>query len=118
MKICDVHWKMMRDSIEAHGMSSLVMKSAEAAMENTMAELNGQEASFDPLMSMHWHWTNAALRNGGLYLMGPDENGNDYCPMCEFITHINDFFPQKEIDDVSKEMAKYCREEGLIPKIS
>lgn len=119
MRICKEHWQMMRDSIDEHGMTSLVAKSGEEAMENTLAEFQGQEAPFDPLMSMHWHWTNSALHNGGLYLLGLDENGKEYCPVCEFMTHLDSFVnPKKEIDDVSKEMVKYCREKGLIPRVS
>ncbi len=100
MQICKPHWDMMRKSIDERGMSGLVAKSV------------------DPLMSQNWHWTNEALRCGGLYVMTLKEDGTHYCPLCEFEAHAEGFVAQEAIDSVSDQMAAWCRSEGLLPKVS
>ena len=118
MRICQIHWTMMRAVVDNHGMSSLVAKDGEAAMSNIVADLQGEpdpnKERFDPLMSMHWHWTNSALKNGGLYLLSPQANGEPHCPICEFANHYADFDALTEIEKVGAQMAIHCRENGLI----
>lgn len=120
MRICKDHWAVIRSAIEVRGLSGLVAKDSKEAHKNLMAELEGgAQPPFDPLMSMHWHWHNAALRNGGLYLLSEDPSGkNDgqYCPLCEFVAHAQGFDDKKEIDSVADQILAWCREEGLVPK--
>lgn len=119
----------MRDAVDERGMTGLVAKSGEAAVEDQVRQLEEAQhtgevseqttkETFDPLMSMHWHWTNGALRNGGLYLMGVyyDENNveHHYCPICEYVKHMKDFDAKKEIESVADQMRVYCVEQKLI----
>lgn len=102
-------------------MTELVARDGNEAFENISSELQGDKPPFDPLMSMHWHWMNGALREGGLYLMGqPEDGSNDghYCPVCEFAKHYAEFDANDEIGKVADQMAEHCRTEGLIPKVS
>lgn len=121
MRICPEHWEMIRASVRNHGMDALGAKSGEAAMERIVANLQGGKdapSDFDPNMSHHWHWTNNALKAGGLYLMGQKEDGTEYCPICEFVAHCPGGFDAKqEIDAISAQMQAWCREQGLIPKV-
>lgn len=122
MKICTAHWKVIRDSIEERDMSKLVAQSGKEAADNFVAELEGGEAPFDPLMSHHWHWVNGALRNGGLYLMTVDEKANPgneghFCPLCEYEKHMEGFDAKKDVDSVSDQMLEHCRKIGLLPKV-
>lgn len=119
MRICAEHWQMMRDAIDAQGLGSLVARSGEEAHANMVAELNGEpddkNERFDPLMSMHWHFTNNALRAGGLYLMTPNpETGEPYCPICESEKHAVGFIAKPQIDRIAGEIAIWCRANGLI----
>lgn len=117
MKICQSHWTAMRATIDRHGLSDLIAKDGEAAMQGIVAELEGDDAAFDPLMSMHWHYMNWALGGGGLYLLGPSEDGSNdgaYCPVCELITHIADFNADQSFDEVAQAMVKHCIDKGLI----
>lgn len=121
MRICQPHWQLMRDAVEVHGMSGLVARDGESAVENAVADLqqepDPEHKRFDPLMSIHYHFTNNAIRCGGLYLMGQREDGeNDghYCPVCEFEKHMPGFVAKPEIDKVAEQMAGWCREQGLI----
>lgn len=133
MKICKAHWQMMRDAVDARGMMGLVAKSGDAAMEDQVQQLEEAQATgsvseqttrdtFDPLMSMHWHWMNGALRNGGLYLMGqndaPDAEDRHYCPVCEYAKNVRDFSAEKEIGSVADQMREYCVEQELLAKPS
>lgn len=118
MKICKDHWQLCRDAIDSRGMSGLVAGSGEAAFENMRDELEGGKPPFDPLMSMNWHWSNGALKYGGLYIMGqnPDDPEGHYCPLCEFTKHAKDFDATVEIGRVADQMLEHCRAEGLVPK--
>jgi hypothetical protein len=121
MKFCKEHWQLCRDAVDERGMSPLVAADGEEAMERTVEELQGGKAKFDPLMSLHWHWTNSALRNGGLYLMGQNETGENeghYCPVCEFAKHMAGFDAKSAIGGIADQMAEHCRAEGLIPRAS
>lgn len=121
MKPCADHWKMMRDAIEEAGMSSLVAINGEEAAKNMATELEGGEAPFDPLMSMHWHWMISAMRIGGLYLLGQTEDGSNdgqFCPVCEFAKNWPGFDAKEDIETVAKQMQAHCRERGLIPRVS
>lgn len=123
MKICQAHWDMIRQSIETHGMDSLVTKTAEGAAEQIAKQASGvpEEKNFDPLLSHHWYWSNMAMEFGGLYLLGVDPSGaNDgkYCPVCEAAKHASDFEPQAQIDMVSKAQADWARSADLLPPVS
>lgn len=121
MRFCKDHWDLCRKTVDDFGLGGLVAKDGETALENIVDELKGNTPKFDPLMSMHWHWTNEALRCGGLYLMGQNKTGvNDgqYCPMCEFEKNVPDFDAKESVEAVAKQMAEWARTEGLIPKVS
>lgn len=132
MKICADHWKTMREEIEQRGLSGLIAKTGEAAMEAEVRQLEEAKATgtvseqttketFDPLMSMHWHFTNNALQCGGLYLLGPREDGKndgEYCPVCEFEAHQPGFVAEDQIGVVADQMRDYCLEQGLIARPS
>lgn len=131
MKICKDHWQMMRDAVEERGLSNLVAKSGEAAIDNEVRQLEEHQQTgevseetlketFDPLISMNWHWCNNALRNGGLYIMGQNEDGvNDghYCPICEYVKHVEGFEAKSEIESVADQMRAYCVEQKLVPAV-
>lgn len=123
----------MRDAIEQNGLSGLVAKDSKAALENEARQLEETKQAgsvgnqtlretFDPLMSMHWHWTNAALHNGGLYLMTVDEkanpdNGGHFCPVCEFEKHSEGFNASDAIHSVATQMRAYAIEQKLVPGV-
>lgn len=121
MRICADHWALMRAAVGENGMTALVAPDGETAHADLVAELRGESdpdhKRFDPLMSMHWHWTSHALRTGGLYLLMGKEDGTPYCPVCEFAAHYADFDPAAQINQVAVQMADYCRTEGLIAKL-
>ena len=122
---------MMLDAVESRGMSGLVAKSGEAAVEDQVRQLEEAQATgtvseqttrdtFDLLMSMHWHWMNGVLKNGGLYVMGnnPNDPEGNYCPVCEFKSHVMDFNDKTEIESVADQMRDYCIEQNLIARPS
>jgi len=119
MKFCMDHWNLCRAAVDDRGMTPLVAADGAEAIERTVEELNGGTPKFDPLMSMHWHWTNSALEAGGLYLMGQNDTGENeghFCPVCEFVKHSEGFDAKEAIGSVADQIAEYCRAEGLIPK--
>lgn len=125
MRICKDHWAMCRQAIEDRGMAGLVAKDGKTALDDTLADLQGEpdlkNERFDPLMSMHWHWMNNALQEGGLYLMGQTEDGSNdghYCPLCEYTKHAKGFDGSAAIGLVADQMLEFARGEGLVPKVA
>lgn len=118
MRICREHWQVCRDAIDSRGMGGLVAGSGEEAFERMTDELKGGKPPFDPLMSMNWHWSNAALESGGLYIMGqnPDDADGHYCPLCEFTKHAKGFDATTEVGRIADQMLEHCRAEGLVAK--
>ena len=82
-----------------------------------VTELQGGKSNFDPLMAMNNHWWSSALEDGGAYLMGQDEQGRPYCPICEYEKHAEGFDARSASGTVADQMQTYCRDEGLIPKL-
>ena len=82
-------------------------------MNSAIAELNGQktDAQYDPLMSATYMIYGNAVRAGGLYLMTTDEQGNEYCPLCEVDKHAG--LAQQWITGCCDSILTYCQEHGL-----
>lgn len=132
MKMCQPHWDTMRAAIVDRGLDGLVAKSGEAAVDAQVRQLEEAQRTgsvseqttketFDPLMSMHWHFSNEALRCGGLYLMtqrADGDNDGHYCPLCEFEKNAAGFAAKEEIGTVADQMRDYCIEQGLIARPS
>jgi hypothetical protein len=89
MKICESHWEKLRAAIKVRGIYDLVSDSGEEAIKRTVEVINGVDTveNFDPLLSANYMICGNALSAGGLYLMGVDESGKHYCPLCEAEKH-------------------------------
>lgn len=116
MQMCKPHWDMLRAAVDERGMNDLVAHDGKAAADNLVAELQGEPTRFDPLMELNNHFWAEALRCGGLYLMGLNEKGEHYCPICEFEAHGTRFDAKTQIGECADAMLAHCREEGLLPK--
>lgn len=79
MKICQRHWDMLRAAIDARGLSHLVARSGEEAIQR-LARADGTSdiLDYDPLMVCNWMIMNQGLHSGGPYLLTAD-----LCPICE-----------------------------------
>lgn len=110
------HWNDLREAIKERGLWHLVSKNGEEAIKSVTNQIEGKEHHYDPLMAGNFAiWSNA-LDAGGLYLMGKDENGNEYCPLCELDKHTN-CDPKasvKWITGCADEQLKICQEKGLV----
>lgn len=117
MKICQPHWDKLRQAINDRGLSGLIAGSGEKATESLVRQLEGSEdlSDYDPLMACNWAFHTEALRLGGLYLMGTDENGNQYCPLCEADFHGG--HAQEWIDGCADAQLEFAREKGLIARV-
>ena len=128
MRLCQKHWGELREAIRARGIYHLVAKDGESAMKRTVSEINGtaDDSTFDPLMAAYWAITGRAMELGGLYLMGQDENKNEYCPLCELDKFARNEDGSQPIPAASTQwingccdaQLRYCEEKGLVPKPS
>jgi hypothetical protein len=87
MKFCQPHWDSLRKAIDDRGLSDLVAPDAETAGLQMAQEFEqGPSAvTYDPLMAAHWAIVNNVgdlVPGGILYLMAPDEDGSERCPLC------------------------------------
>lgn len=123
MQFCQKHWDMLRAAINDRGLSHLVAKSSEEAMESIVAQLQGGEGDYDPLMDCYWMITNRALEVGGLYLLS-----GDLCPVCEAMKHTAhipalgsttnepagaEWVEKHWIDGPADAVLKHCQQQGL-----
>lgn len=120
MKICQAHWDSLRAAIKERGLDHLGAKNGEEAVERMQDELNGvaTDDTYDPLMSANWMISSNALQAGGLYLMGADEKGEQYCPLCEVEKHIGVGTAAEWIQGCTDSIRQHCIEKGLIAKPS
>lgn len=115
MKICEQHWADLRAAIHAKGMSHLVASNAEEVASRLRAELEGTAdgKTFDPLMAANNAIWAAALERGGLYLIGPRDDGSEYCPLCEARDRGGQD-PAQWIDGCTDAMRAHCVKLGLL----
>jgi hypothetical protein len=87
MRICLDHWGLLKKAMEDRGLMKFVSNSGQVVVEKLQSELAGAPKieTWDPLMAANLAIWNNALEMGGLYLMGTDENGSEYCPICESV---------------------------------
>lgn len=117
MKFCQPHWDELRKAVDDRGLSHLVAGDGQKAFEAMARELEGrpEPGDWDPLMAAHWAITAHALECGGLYLMGEDEQGNQYCPLCEAAKHKAN--PTEWINGCADAMLENARQKNLVPGI-
>lgn len=102
MKICDSHWKQLRAAIDKRGLQPFVSTSGEAAFDKIKLDLTTDGNTFDPLLNATFAIWNNALGLGGIYLLGVDEDGEEYCPICESMRNDGppeDFWIKNAVDE-------------------
>lgn len=89
MRFCTCHWNSLRKAVDDRGMTHLVARSGEDAVENQVAELEGRAtpANWDPLMAAHWAIAGKVMDAIG-HSQGPEAalaffGSADGCPLCE-----------------------------------
>jgi len=119
MKFCQPHWDELRKAIDDRGLSGLVAGDgikAAAAMERELKGMS-EPGDYDPLMSAHWAITSAALEAGGLYLMGDNPEGAEYCPLCEAEKQGGSGTASDWITGCCDAQLKHAREQKLVPDV-
>lgn len=117
MKICADHWEKLRKSLDEKGLTPFISGDGRKVAEKIEHQMLGAKGPdvFDPLMGANFAiWSNA-LEMGGMYMMGVDASGNEYCPVCEAVKngcHNEAWW----IESASVEQFLKAQELGLIPK--
>lgn len=88
MRICQTHFKALKEKVIDKGMGALISYDGVAAHERMAAEMEGTatNATYDPLLAACWMLMGMALERGGFYLLGSkpgDSSDGEYCPLCE-----------------------------------
>ena len=84
MKFCEAHWDRLREAIKVRGLEGLVSKDGQEAAAKMVVELEegSSKTTFDPLLGAHNAILSNTLRIAGLVILGADEKGEHYCPIC------------------------------------
>lgn len=114
MQLCKEHWERLKKAIADKGMSHLVAKSSEELASRLNKEIKNEHTVHDPLMAANMGIFGNALQQGGLYLMGRDEDGNQYCPLCEVKKHVSEDMDEKWIQASTDEQLEKCKAAGLL----
>jgi hypothetical protein len=105
MKFCQTHWDQLKQAVKAKGLFDLVSTDGKEVMQKVVGELEGAKPTlenFDPLLAANnLIWANA-IKCGGLYLLGRDEKGNEYCPVCEADKHGFPGWIEKAVEGVAE----------------
>lgn len=117
MRMCSEHWSQLKQAIDDRGLTHLIAKDGKTAFRQIQEDLSGapEKETFDPLMAANFAiWSNA-IDMGGLYLMGHDDQGNEYCPVCESTKHngpSEDWWINNAANDAYTRAVEY----GLVSK--
>lgn len=85
MRFCMPHWEKLRAAIDDRGLSHLVSRNGQQAMQSFVKDIEGTAdplLDFDPLLAANNMIWSKALEVGGLSIMAPNEDGTDRCPIC------------------------------------
>jgi hypothetical protein len=94
MKFCQSHWEKLKKKIDDLGLSGLIAKGGEEAVNRQFDQLKKAQqgakdddeavtkSNFDPLMGAHWAIVSNAMNLVGLNLMAPNDDGSERCPLC------------------------------------
>lgn len=116
MKICQSHWDKLKAKVREAGMWHLVSADAQSAIERLKKELREEETVFDPLMACNNLISGHAIQAGGLYIMGRNEDGSEYCPLCEVDKNKTLLGEDSDawIDHATEACLRYCDENNLL----
>lgn len=122
MKICQDHWVQLKEAIKDRGLWELVSSNGQHLADRLNKELESGGPSpdtFDPLASAMFMIMTNALKVGGTYLMGNDEHGNEYCPLCELEKnrHLVGEGATDWINFAADDTITYAITHNLIPKV-
>ena len=87
MKLCDGHWKKLKDAIGARGMSGGVSEHGRHLGAKLKQELEGKprtKENYDPLMAAALMIYGHAIKHGGLAMLAHQEGQPELCPICHF----------------------------------
>lgn len=107
MKWCMPHWEQLRAAIEARGLSKLGAQDAEEAHADAVAQLEGGEPRFDPLMGSFWRINSKMIEGVGLRMMGN-------CPLCILVEDGQPHLVDDWINGVTDDARAYAVKKGLV----
>jgi hypothetical protein len=115
MRFCQTHWDRLREAIKNKGLNQFVSADGETLTEKIKKEVKEEVTIPDPLFAAHNAIVEAAIKQGGLYLLGKDEEGKDYCPLCE----VNKYAKEEGADEdwiqgSTDDVLAYFTSKGLI----
>ena len=124
MRCCTPHWEALKKAVVERGLWPLV-KTGKALEESIAAEFSESRASedFDPLLRATLMIYSEAVTLGGMYLMSRDENGKEYCPLCEADENVKPpaelkmKVSQHWIEGCTDAILALCQEQGRVPRV-
>lgn len=88
MKLCEAHREELHKQVDAAGLYRLpINKHMAGRLVEEVCYGPVTKENFKPLMVGATLLHSQALNSGGTYVLGLDENGNEYCPVCEADKH-------------------------------
>lgn len=84
MNMCKEHWEVLKEAIDARGLSKFVANDGQEVLDHTVRDVNGENTvvDFEPLMGSSICLSSLAMRIGGLAVLSPNADGTMPCPVC------------------------------------
>ena len=111
MNWCKPHWEELREAIKVRGLDGFGAQDGTAAANDVVAQLEGKDTPFDPLMGSFWQINNQMLEDVGLRAVGA-------CPLCILVEDGQPETVANWVNGVTDSALAYAQEQGLIPKPS
>jgi hypothetical protein len=126
MKICDNHWKMLRECIDSRGLGHLVSKDTPQLLAKLQNDDGHTASNYDPLWRAMGMIYARAIDIGGIDLLYNNQDGSEKCPVCEAIIHTKFKDIKQTMPATKEDVEKYwieepvdcclevCKERGMI----
>lgn len=111
MKICDNHWKGLKDAIDQRGLSKFISKDGQAAVARIVSSLQGADGKdeFDPLMQANFAIWGNALQAFGIEITAEEAP----CPLCALDHHAKECTDTGCSRETGADWIKFAADEQL-----
>lgn len=113
MNWCQPHWDRLRQALKDKGLDAFGAQDGKQAAQQMVAEIEGREHAFDPLMGS-WNHLNAAMAESLKKQGRAMELLQLRCPMCILVDDGQPELVENWIEGCTSEALKYALDNGLI----
>ena len=109
MEWCQPHWSQLKQKVVDKGMWSLVSSNGGEAADIAVAQLEGDDTKFDPLLNCCFGIFNFVMSHVGLRAMGQ-------CPLCILVQDGQPELVENYLDGCTNDALQHCMSHNLLTR--